>query len=558
MFDNSYYVKLDGWEGGAPATLSFRAERPILGRVSIVEQARARFAGAAWGDAHTLAAEAVVAAGADTRIRAEALSLLAACEHRLDDYAAAMDTAVRAIDLWRELGDPGGEAGVRATVARVLILTGDMDEALQEALAALEMADVAGDLQARLAALTAVGIVHLSLHQHDLSMEYCERAAETARLLDDEAMHGSLMDTIGCVYLSMAYAARAAGDEPTALACAADAAERCGQGMDTARAVGHRYFEATALGNLAEALAFGGHPEEALRLLENFAVDPVRDGPSTITQHLDTQGCICLALHDYEQAVALFERALALAAGDNQAMFYCEHLADAYEAAGDFKRALEYHRQFHALFKQVASQTAQRSASVAAIRLETSQAKAFAVQERLRAEELYHSNLELARRAEQLLHQSLEDPLTGLANRRGLDRLLAAADRPYAVLLLDVDHFKLVNDGFSHQVGDAVLRELGGLLRQVCRPADVAARYGGEEFAVVLDALDEPGAAVVAERIRATVERHDWTVVAAGLYVTVSVGVAAGRPDGDAAVVLDVADRRLYAAKRDGRNRVVG
>ena len=492
------------------------------------------------------AAEAARAAG-DDRALAGALTLLAAALHRTDEYARSMETGLHALRLWQTIGDAAGESTVRSTLSRVLVLVGDMDEALQESLAALELADLAADLDARRDALTAVGIVYLCLRKHEAALQYTERAAETARLSDAVAAHGNLIDTIGCVFLSMAYEAQGNGDPTTAIGYARRAADECRRAVEIARAVGHRYYEGTATGNLAEALAVAGRPAEALAVMESFHVDPDTDVRSMVTQYLDCHGCICLALGRYDQAIELYTEALRLSAGNNTAMWYCEHLADACEQAGDLRAALDYHKRFHALYTQVASENARRSADVAAIRLETAQARS-------QAEALHHSNQELSRQAEALRRQSFEDPLTGLANRRFLDHLLIAGRPGLAVAMIDVDHFKSVNDHYSHQTGDEVLRRLGTLLRTGCRTTDTAARYGGEEFALLIT----EGAAVCAERVRAQVEAYDWTQICPGLHITVSIGVAESTEAGSPEALLALADSRLYEAKRSGRNRVIG
>jgi diguanylate cyclase (GGDEF)-like protein len=164
------------------------------------------------------------------------------------------------------------------------------------------------------------------------------------------------------------------------------------------------------------------------------------------------------------------------------------------------------------------------------------------------------------REHEQLRHQVLVDDLTGLANRRGYQSYLAELRQPedpgdFGVMMVDVDHFKAVNDRFGHDVGDAVLRRIGEVLAAHVRPVDLAARLGGDEFVVVL-AHPPPGVAEArAEEIIEAVRRHPWDGVAPGLDVSVSIGVHRGRA-GDIRALRAAADRLLYAAKRSGRGRV--
>lgn len=172
--------------------------------------------------------------------------------------------------------------------------------------------------------------------------------------------------------------------------------------------------------------------------------------------------------------------------------------------------------------------------------------------------ELRHANSRL----DDLAHI---DDLTGLANRRRLDeRLLAEHDRcrrdqrPMSVLLIDIDHFKRVNDTFGHTAGDEVLRAVAERIDGCLRAGDTSGRWGGEEFLIVLPGTPAEEAAGIAERIRAAVCGSAFTVGAGGdlLDVTVSIGCygdTTSHPD----VLVNVADRALYAAKGAGRNRVV-
>ena len=161
------------------------------------------------------------------------------------------------------------------------------------------------------------------------------------------------------------------------------------------------------------------------------------------------------------------------------------------------------------------------------------------------------------------------DALTGIANRRYLDHALGgalsqqrAAGQPLSVLMIDIDHFKLLNDRFGHPAGDACLRAVAQALRQaLVRPGDVLARYGGEEFFALLHEADPAGALVVAERLRAAVEalRIDNPDSPAKV-VTVSIGAASASLAGPvtAAGLIAAADKSLYEAKGSGRNQIGG
>jgi diguanylate cyclase (GGDEF)-like protein len=155
---------------------------------------------------------------------------------------------------------------------------------------------------------------------------------------------------------------------------------------------------------------------------------------------------------------------------------------------------------------------------------------------------------------------ALTDELTKLPNRRHLaQRFLEEMQRArrhhkgMAFLMIDIDHFKHVNDTNGHLQGDAVLAELARILGSGKRESDVAARYGGEEFGLILSETNETGAMTLAERIRAKVESATF---AGGLKVTISIGVAATEDESMFTSLIEKADQALYAAKQAGRNRV--
>ncbi len=189
------------------------------------------------------------------------------------------------------------------------------------------------------------------------------------------------------------------------------------------------------------------------------------------------------------------------------------------------------------------------------------------VTERRRIErELRETTAALGSANEELERLANTDPLTGLANRRQFTGMLereteraARYSRPLSIVLLDLDHFKKVNDTHGHAAGDDVLRAAAAVLKAACRDVDLAARIGGEELALLLPETDSGGAEIVAERVREEIEagRHR-SPDGVQFRVTASIGVASSRGgDESGKDLLQASDEALYAAKDGGRNRVV-
>lgn len=158
----------------------------------------------------------------------------------------------------------------------------------------------------------------------------------------------------------------------------------------------------------------------------------------------------------------------------------------------------------------------------------------------------------------------LTDPLSGCFNRRGLNQLAEREvsrairrKKEIAVLAIDLDHFKRINDDYGHLTGDEVIREIGELLRVTAREADVVARFGGEEFTILAPESGQEGAMILADRVLEAFRTHKFRSLPPDLTLTTSVGVAAdlARDDEIAKTLLARADEALYVAKRNGRNR---
>lgn len=169
----------------------------------------------------------------------------------------------------------------------------------------------------------------------------------------------------------------------------------------------------------------------------------------------------------------------------------------------------------------------------------------------------------------QLREMSVRDALTGLGNRRVMDTFITTElsraeryDHPFAVIMMDLDHFKILNDTYGHQGGDEVLRWVAGIIKASVRSCDRAVRYGGEEMAILLPESDIDGAFLVAERVRQRLDRERIDLALESgevvpVHVTMSIGVAAFPAHAsDADLLISAADQALYRAKRSGRNRV--
>jgi diguanylate cyclase (GGDEF)-like protein len=256
-------------------------------------------------------------------------------------------------------------------------------------------------------------------------------------------------------------------------------------------------------------------------------------------------GAVLRALGRPHEAISVFGRAIALLKGGNprELASTWEELSQVYESIDDHRAALEALKQTRLIERKIRDD----AAHIAAVKLE--------------------QRVEIARLADQWTRLASEDALTGLANRRAFDRRLAGllegaeTGRGFALVMFDLDHFKLVNDHHGHAIGDSVLKRFATLLCRDRRSDDMAARVGGEEFALLLSVENEQQAHAVAERIRAEVEREQWTEIAPGLAVTTSAGLAHSDSTAEADRTIDhivsLADQRLYRAKNSGRNRVV-
>jgi diguanylate cyclase (GGDEF)-like protein len=318
--------------------------------------------------------------------------------------------------------------------------------------------------------------------------------------------------------------------------------------------------EVAICGNLGEVLLHRGEHERALALMQRaWATAQARGFTAYLWRMRTTLATYDLLQGRPEAALADMQALVAEmgAEAPQQTAIRAHHAAyRACRALGRFEEALLHFETVERLERQRATQQLRAQSQLFVTRTEAQHAQWHAEQARLDAQNQRARAAEFAAHAER-------DPLTGLGNRRHFDRrcaeLLPALQRdgePVALVLLDIDHFKLINDAHGHAVGDRALVAMAALLRENTRSGDVLARYGGEEFVIVLPGMAPMQAREVCERLRERLAAHtDFCAEVPELRMTVSLGLAAAPPY-DPVALLKAADLALYQAKRDGRNRL--
>ena len=295
----------------------------------------------------------------------------------------------------------------------------------------------------------------------------------------------------------------------------------------------------------AELLVESGRAREAMQILEGTTDDTsiVQVAQRAALARVKAR---CLrALGRVDEALEMAERAVEIAedSGDDiELMLSLDERLVAREATGDSQAALADAREVkRRMWSLHARQTAQL------------------VEEVWTRADLERERSQLITQTAVAMHSAEEDALTGVGNRRLLERFLDHADlgsSTVVVIVADIDHFKMVNDTFGHEIGDRVLVTLGRLFTPEARSHQVVVRFGGDEFVFALLNCEMEMARVLAERIRLSVESHTWDDLNERLHVTISLGVARGLAKAWKSILVD-ADRSLYAAKRGGRNQVV-
>jgi diguanylate cyclase (GGDEF)-like protein len=498
----------------------------------------------------------------DTALCARARALQGAVSLHRGDLRSALDLVVEAERLAESGDDLVARVEVAALKGQVSFFTGSYGEALSHAERSVQLSDQTGDDELRIYARRATCLVFGNVGVRDLE-------ARVRGLLELTIDSGNRWEeTISRNDLACYY--QETGD--------LEAAER---EIERALAVGdavpppHSFALGLVYSTRADIRLLGGRAAEALAdaeraialLTANAEANPYVLG---VTVRAEVQARMTLGQFDDAQQSG--EGALTWL-GDRVPQIrslILATLATELRAAGRVEAAYDALARSAELEREAFGELSELQLSLERATLETSAARLESDELAAKNRELAQAHAELVLRTkqleslqEQLRDQADRDWLTGLHNRRYLARELErpAHDRfgaPLTLAVLDLDHFKSINDGFGHAAGDQVLVRVAGLLLDVLRETDIVVRSGGEEFLVLMPATDAAAGRAACERIREAVEDEAWKRIAPGLRVTASVGLASTDAPGDLEALVNLADQRLYDAKRAGRNCVMG
>jgi two-component system, cell cycle response regulator len=517
--------------------------------------------------------EAIAPAGPTGRAEAARLAAeVAELEGRpVSALRTLTEPATRIMRRAEELGESDLFQRARLLVASVIMREGQIEEAGRQVHRVLAWAQQQGSSYLLARAHREVSLFYRlvgdvsSAHTHALQSLSClpedaDRGIRARHLLTlaialDENGHSADGDRrfdeslqialdlgdgelIAQVLNNMAYTAFERDDEPLAL-------QLCQQMRDTAEE--HDFpLSAGQLDTIARVEMMSGDYDRAAATLA-----PVLEPDSKVAGNEGDALATCLLTmaetlrlgHRFAESQEALDAGARMAEERNLKLIragFREAQAALYAETGRYREAYEEHRVFYA--EATALHSSQREARAHAL-----QAAYDATEARRMSEELR----ELAHR----------DALTGLYNRRYVDEQLPALikEGPISLAIVDLDHFKRINDTLSHNTGDTVLRQVGQLLAEAATGRTIAARLGGEEFLLILPGVDAREALRRCEELRLRIRGHDWGPVTHGLPVTTSIGVTTAASGADSmSDLLEKADHFLYAAKRAGRDRVIG
>ena len=509
------------------------------------------------------------------QFQVKALGYLAICAKKTGKTADAEKYAREAIELSEQQGFQRELLLNINTLAGIKLVQGKHTQVLELLEQYLPQATQSGFTAEQARFLTNLGIVNELLGHYPAALEHNLQAIALYRQLPKSPNLAYSLHNVANIYMWLELYSESVGYNQEAINLLEELGVTHGQaiilnGLGEAFYLQGDFTEAEAFHDNAISLAreTGDYHELADSLLQRAKCSNIPGAEILTKGMLDEALQLCLTSgekglqagimlqygamylkqENFPQALEALQQTIGLAE-------YSESNEILWNAYKLFSEASEKSENIADAFKYLSLYTELRE-EIKGIKV-INQMQAIALPFKLRAA---HAEAEVLR----LKNKDLEvlskyDHLTGLANRRYLQQQMEVLwqQGSLSLLVLDIDLFKQINDQFLHTVGDQVLKKCGEILLSACQKTGLAARFGGEEFVLLLPEVGLAEAVVTAEKLRLEFENNDWEQEAKGLKVTVSIGIAHSSEKNNIESVLQLADSRLYHAKRSGRNRTI-
>jgi diguanylate cyclase (GGDEF)-like protein len=474
---------------------------------------------------------------------------------QLAEYHRALLQGLEAYVLYEKINHKHGITRSLDAVGTSNMHLGNFPEALAQLMKGVELCEQTGDIGYKAILLLRIGNLYIRLEDYEKALTHLEESLEICEQHDCDDWLGDLMADLCTAHFHL-------GDLEKALTFgfkSAEVYEEAGDlfGVPKAfNAVGRVYRKK---GDYEQALAYHNKAAEACESI-SFTVGAIETLFLLGKLH-QTQEQKFAALTYLNQAL---EKATTM--GVTHQIHQC-HLAlsEMYQEIGDYENALAHYKSFHSTKEEFLTQQTEHRLQGLEVIHRVSEVQKDAEIYRLKTTTLQNEIEERKKSQAKLEEMAAIDPLTGLLNRRhffehGQDELERAkrADVPISVIMVDVDHFKNINDQYGHLVGDQTLIEIADRIQNSLRKIDLVCRYGGEEFAILLPGTDLSQAEQIAARVWQGVVTQPIMKAGVEIAVGISLGVANKGLDKNVSIdtLLDNADQALYAAKQAGRNQV--
>jgi diguanylate cyclase (GGDEF)-like protein len=491
--------------------------------------------------------------GTAAALEAHALACLAHCDRVASRLRRASEASRRAVQIFEQIGDVHGEAHALTTLAHVSMLLGRNEEAVEAALLAVRLGEGWAPQQQTVLAHNCLGLAYSWSGDHDRADVSLDAAVDVARrCVPPISAYQPRLNQVW-VEASRLLDERYQTGAMKSLRRMAALMDECG----VLERAGHGYPVLPGLKPMARTIALASWAlldvwQGDLRAAP-AAIDAARNSLGDTPTWLDAFVCWCAAeLHwargEWQPAEAQLTQMREVALSVEHEQLACRAhllLAQVFELQGKHAQAHDEQRALRSRTRRVAADGLRSRESIVSWQLGAR-----------------HSEQRLQRAlqvSKQFERWSLEDALTGIANRRHFEQSLTeqlpaamASGLPLAVAMVDVNSFKAVNDGFTHRIGDRVLKTIAGIIGTHVRGHDLPARWGGDEFVILFHNATVEEARKVCERIQRAVASFDWESVAPGLRMTVSIGVSKAHAGDTPDSVVHRSDQSMYQAKPVG------